>query len=77
MTIWHDLRTKPPKWKDVLVMTYSKTRKFRICHYTGNVWVDSGSGRTYIPPYKMLHRPRQKNIFRVKRWTYLEDLEKL
>ncbi len=72
-TMWHDLRTKPPKWKDVLVMTYNKSRKYRICHYSGEAWYDSYSGRSRNMPY----RPKPKNTFRVKRWAYLEDIDKL
>lgn len=76
-TIWHDLRSKPNIYEDVLVMTTSKNRRFRICHFTHyGTWVDSLTGVMFIPK-SAEQPPSWKNSFIIKKWAYLEDIEKL
>lgn len=77
-TIWHDLRSKPKIYEDVLVVTTSKKKRFRICYYTHyGTWVDSISGYSFVPKSVKGYKPKPKNPFIIKKWAYLEDIEKL
>lgn len=76
-TIWHDLRSKPKIFEPLLVMTTSKKKRYRICYYTHyGTWVDSTSRHSFIPK-SAKQPPSWKNSFIIRKWAYLEDIEKL